>query len=141
MECAICYEDIKNNKLFKAGCCSINLCVDCVKDNGLVKCPQCKTSYLWLNETETMKLLSIENKKQKIKLETAELSAQFAWCKFRKLEEKMKGIKNETELIMQDMVNTILMLMKYKENKEAEEEDNEFVNDLQDVVNRLNLIP
>jgi hypothetical protein len=53
----------------------------------------------------------------------------------------MKGIKNETEIIMQDMVNTILMLMKYKENKEAEEEYDEFVNDIQNVVNRLNLIP
>jgi hypothetical protein len=142
MECAICYEDIKDNKLFKAGCCSINLCVDCVKKNGLDKCPQCKASYLWINETQTTKLLIIENNKLNIKLETADLSAKFAWNECRKMEEKIKGMKNETEIIMRDMVNTILMLMEYKDNKEAEEdEDHEFVNDVQDVVNRLNLIP
>ena len=45
MECAICYSEIKDHKLFKAGCCSINICIDCVKIGKLKECPQCKESY------------------------------------------------------------------------------------------------
>jgi hypothetical protein len=48
MECAICFEEIKNNELFKAGCCSVNLCIDCFREGHFTKCPQCKKPFDWI---------------------------------------------------------------------------------------------
>ena len=53
MDCCICFNDVKELDLIKAGCCSINICKSCVKsitdtDN---KCPQCRKIYFW-NETD-----------------------------------------------------------------------------------------
>ena len=139
MQCDICYEEIKEHKLFKAGCCSISLCVSCVKENKLKKCPQCKASYIWINETEVMWNLKKTINDLNEKIDTLKLSAGFAWIQSRKSEDKLKEMKYEHELIMQEMVNTIIKLIDDKEQKEENEENERHI---KSVIERyhLNLI-
>jgi len=51
MDCCICFNDVKELDLIKAGCCSINICKSCIKTIADDKCPQCRKIYFW-NETD-----------------------------------------------------------------------------------------
>ena len=73
MECAICYSEIKDHKLFKAGCCSIDICIDCFKNDNLKDCPQCRKSYGWLKQNHNEK---IEELKRQIAIYKNEVETQ-----------------------------------------------------------------
>ena len=143
MECDICFEEIKDHKLFKFGCCSVNLCVDCVENGKLKKCPQCKKSYKWIisnfDDDENIALLNykIHIKNERINLLNILISVSNNYI--RKLETKIEELQNESMIkgeYMQQMTNTIVKLIVEKE----EEEENE--RDLESVITRyhLNLI-
>jgi hypothetical protein len=157
MECSICFGEIKDHKLFKFGCCSINLCLDCVENTKIKKCPQCKKSYKWIishfddddtdsdddnefNESfQNIALLNfqIHIKNERINLLNILISASNNYT--RKLETKIQELQNESMIkgeYMKQMTNTIVKLIVEKE----EEEENE--RDLESVITRyhLNLI-
>lgn len=53
MSCDICYCDLKDYEIFRAGCCSLELCIECVK--SYKKCGQCNRTYFWIDEINNMK--------------------------------------------------------------------------------------
>lgn len=151
MECAICFEEIKDHKLFKAGCCSINLCVDCVKASKLEKCPQCKASYSWisgklvLTMNETNMKLQDELHRLNIRGIHLENQVYFLQNVSDSLNKEVADLRKESKVkgqYMNQMSEMITRLIQEKEDQEAEnEEEAELVEDLQSVVNRLNLLP
>ena len=151
MECAICFEEIKDHKLFKAGCCSINLCVDCVKASKLEKCPQCKKPYSWIAGKI---IYTIDETNKKLQAEIQRLrgleinlgnQVNFLQNVSDSLNREVADLKQESKIkgqYMNQMKNMIARLIQEKEDQEAEnEEEAELVEDLQSVVNRLNLLP
>ena len=138
MECGICYQDITDHKLFRFGCCSFNMCVDCVKKGRLEKCPQCKSSYNWIVDQSK---LQDEIKR----LRGIEICMNNEICFLKgvcydlntKLHNfNIEGIKKNEHI--NELTNIITRLM--QEQEEADNED-EVVEALQDVVNRFHLIP
>jgi predicted RNase H-like nuclease (RuvC/YqgF family) len=140
MECSICYQQIIDHKLFKAGCCSFNACVDCIREGKINKCPQCQKSYNWINrDHESIKKL---NSKIRVMNETLEYYMDILEIKkdqIKDLEASIEELKKESMIkskYMEQMSNTIVYLVEEKE----EEEENKA--DLEDVIQRyhLNLI-
>lgn len=140
MDCAICYTEIKDHKLFKVGCCSVNLCVDCVKEGKLKKCPQCQESYNWINsDSDDIKTLTNELHFISILFDDCINMNQTLKDQIKDLESKIEDLKHELKIkskYMDQMSNTIIQLIEEKE----EEEENE--RELESVVLRyhLNLI-
>ena len=140
MECAICYSEIKDHKLFKAGCCSINICIDCVKIGKLKECPQCKESYGWIGPNNEEEIEELKGKIEEYETDIYVLKSS------KKIEEsilqsKITHYKNELDKkdkYIDQLSNIIVQLIVEEEEEEAEAE---LIEDFQDVVNRLNLIP
>jgi macrodomain Ter protein organizer (MatP/YcbG family) len=139
MECAICYEQIKDHKLFKVGCCSFTACVDCIRQGKVKKCPQCQESYSWINtDYDVVKKLNQAISSRNKMLDYEKLMNRAMTDQIKDLEVTIENLKKESMIkskYMEQMSNTIVQLI------EEKEEDDQLVEDLQDVVNRLNLIP
>ena len=128
MECAICFEEIKDHKLFKAGCCSINLCVDCVKASKLEKCPQCKKPYSWIAGKI---IYTIDETNKKLQAEIQRLrgleinlgnQVNFLQNVSDSLNREVADLKQESKIkgqYMNQMKNMIARLIQEKEDQEC----------------------
>jgi hypothetical protein len=141
MECGICYSEIKDNKLFRACSCSFNMCIDCVKQGEIKKCPQCNESYKWIMQDIDVNFkIMVLNTKIEVMGDTLRYYKDICERdknKIKQLQNKLNELTEETMIksqYMEQMSNTIIKLIKDKEEEEL-------INDVQDVVNRLNLIP
>ena len=110
MECKICYMEYPEYKFISAGCCSLKVCSECIKE--LEKCPQCKKQYFWVkikdNDKSQLNInwqleYQIMNLKYSLKLEEDE-SKKLS----KKIIEQSKEIKELKEIIsngLSDMIN------------------------------------
>ena len=136
MECAICYSEIKDHKLFKGCCCSINLCIDCVKIGKLKKCPQCKESYGWIGANNKEEIKEFKEKFEELNEDIEEYQTDI--CLLESKITKYKSELGKKDKCIDQLRNIIVQLIVEKEEEETEAE---LIEDFQDVVNRLNLIP
>ena len=51
--CGICYCDLKDYEICKMGCCSLELCIGCIKDYKI--CGQCRAPYFWSDIIDNIK--------------------------------------------------------------------------------------
>jgi hypothetical protein len=51
--CSICLEELKPYQIVRLGCCSLELCIDCVKT--CKKCSQCNAPYFWVGREEALR--------------------------------------------------------------------------------------
>ena len=143
--CSICYEDnLKEYEFVKAGCCSNEMCRECVLN--IFECPVCKKDFPWVSKNfETMKK-AMEAEHQRDKLNVArelwmsmlendvlkkdnEEFIQLTYRNVRKMNE-MRGLIEEQENQIEHLINSIT-----KSHKEKQ-----LMKDLVDVSDRLNLI-
>jgi len=124
--CAICYDEYKELELIKAGCCSMTICRNCIKN--LKCCPQCKRDYAWDNDNTELKkeLYQSESKRLGLLLTNELLKTDLE--KFEKLVkkyQKMLGESNTDQILLmlrvESLENTIIDYIKQKQNdKELE---------------------
>ena len=143
MDCAICYEPIKEHKLFKVGCCSLDICVDCIKMGSIKECPQCKKSYDWIAKDVDInfKIMILNTK-----IEIMDDTLRYYKSVYKKETEKRKQL----EIKIDDLTKESMIKSKYMDQMsktivqliEEKEEEEETKADLEDVIQRyhLNLI-
>lgn len=115
--CDICILEFKEHNLVGLGCCTFKCCLDCMlkcKD----KCPQCRKESYW---TTTKHIQSMKDM-YKHKLDGEIKKHKLA---FNKLHEK-------NELLVET-------LNQYRQNKIDELNNDQFMRDISDVIQRYNL--
>jgi hypothetical protein len=130
MNCCICFEQIINHKLFKAGCCSIELCIDCVMNGNIKRCPQCKKVYPWVIDELIIDELKFYINKLENRNNILHDSNQTLRARNLNFIKQTDELKKELEINKQylcQMLNTLGELIDEKENEEEMKKDLERV--------------
>jgi hypothetical protein len=115
MNCCICYNDIKELDLIKAGCCSIIICKNCIKLNPDDKCPQCRKVYFWINDYQCL-YNTLASQYNQIMIKNDWLKAKVELL-HNQNNDLIKGLINNNKEICK-LQDEILMMKSQKENEE-----------------------
>lgn len=124
--CAICYDEFKELELIKAGCCSMTICRNCIKN--LKCCPQCKRDYAWLSDHKYVEkmLYSIQTENLQLKIYNEHYKNDcISYEKLIRKYKKMLGESNTDQILLmlrvESLENSIIEHIKQKQNdKELE---------------------